>query len=123
LAKKPAFKPERTIGRDELAEILGVHPETIGRYDREGAPHTVRNRRNCYNEAEYKAWCDVNGKTLVQGRPIEGDSPDLEKARLRKENALAAKYEIQVARERGLLVPVDEVRAMGAVPSPPPATD
>ena len=34
----------------------------------------------------------------------------MERARLRKENALAAKYELQVQRERGELVPVEEVK-------------
>jgi hypothetical protein len=34
----------------------------------------------------------------------------LEKARLRKENALASKYELQVKRERAELIPVVEVK-------------
>lgn len=46
---------------------------------------------------------DAEGLTGERGRPTE-DSPDLEAARLRKENALASKYELQVERERGLVV-------------------
>jgi hypothetical protein len=39
-------------------------------------------------------------------------TPSLEAARLRKENALAEKYELQTARERGELVPIAQVRVM-----------
>jgi hypothetical protein len=63
------------------------------------------------NSAEVAAWKRENGITGEPGRPSDAtDSPDLEAARLRKENALAAKYELQVQRERGELVPVDEVK-------------
>lgn len=114
MAKKATEKQvKRTLGRDDLAAELDVHPETIGRYDREGAPHERKGRSNFYDAAEYRAWMAANGKTGKEGRPVEGDSPDLERARLRKENALAAKYELQVQRERGELVTVHEAKAMG----------
>lgn len=106
-----APKIERNLTRDELAAELDVHAETIGRYDREGAPHERRGRANRYNAPEFKAWMRTHGKTGKEGRPsATEDSPDLEAARLRKENALAAKYELQVQRERGELVPVEDVR-------------
>jgi phage terminase Nu1 subunit (DNA packaging protein) len=44
------------------------------------------------------------------GRPVSVNaSPDLDAARLRKENALAEKYELQVERERGELLVAERV--------------
>jgi hypothetical protein len=108
--KKAQSKPVRDTSRDDLSTELDVHSETIGRYDREGAPFEKRGRANWYNVPEYRAWMTANGYTGEKGRPIEGDSPDLEAARLRKENALAAKYELQVRRDKRELVPAIEVR-------------
>lgn len=106
--KTPKIARETTA--NELADELDVHRQTIVDYDREGAPREKRGRSYFYNAAEYLTWMRANGKTGKQGRPIEGDSPDLEAARLRKENALASKYELQVSRERAQLVPVEEVK-------------
>jgi hypothetical protein len=103
MAKRQSAKVQkitRNVKRDELAEELDLHSETVGRYDRMGAPYERRGRCNYYNVAEYRGWMQAN----------INDSPDLEKARLRKENALAAKYELQVQRERGELIPVTDVK-------------
>jgi phage terminase Nu1 subunit (DNA packaging protein) len=110
MARKKAPKIDRSVRRDELADILDVHQESVGRYDRMGAPFELRGRTHYYNEAEYRAWMDANKITGDEGRPHQADSPDLEKARLRKENALASKYELQVKRERAEVLPVDEVK-------------
>lgn len=111
MAKRKPKTSQRNLSRDELADEIDVHSETIGRYDREGAPHERRGRANFYSAPEYRAWMAEHGKTGEQGRPsFAEDSPDMEAARLRKENALAAKYELQVQRERGELVPVEEVK-------------
>lgn len=111
--KKQAPTTVRDVTRDDLATELEVHQDSIGRWDRQGAPHERRGRKYWYNVPEYQAWMRANNVTGKEGRPIEGDSPDLEAARLRKENALASKYELQVSRERRDLIPIDEVRTVG----------
>jgi phage terminase Nu1 subunit (DNA packaging protein) len=109
--------PVRDLTREELAVELDVHPESIGRYGRLGAPREMRGGRGgrggqyYYNAAEFIAWMKSRKLTGEKGRPSDTpDSPDLENARLRKENALASKYELQVQRERAELVPVTEVK-------------
>jgi phage terminase Nu1 subunit (DNA packaging protein) len=112
-AKKRAAKPakvERKLTREELAAELDVHQETIGRYDRDGAPHERRGRSNFYDPAEYHAWMRANSKSGEDGRPRAKSSPDLDAARLRKENALAAKYEMDVGERERALVPVADVK-------------
>lgn len=102
----------REIGAADAAEELGIQPETLRIYIRKGCPHR-RGRSNTIfvNVAEVQAWAKEHGHTGVPGRPWHlHDSPDMEAARLRKENALAAKYELQTARERGELVPVEAVQ-------------
>lgn len=110
MPQKPR-KIQRAITRDDLATELGVHPESVGRYVRMGAPHTKTSKGHLYDVAEFRGWMAENGLTGREGRPSETpDSPDLEKARLRKENALASKYELQVKRERAELVPIEDVK-------------
>jgi phage terminase Nu1 subunit (DNA packaging protein) len=81
-----------------------------------GAPHTKQSRPGQpvkTSAAAVMAWASEAGVDIhaSAGRPpLHEDSPDLEAARLRKENALAAKYELQVAKERTELVPVEEVK-------------
>lgn len=110
MARKSA-SIKRNLTRDELAAELDVHPETVGRYCRMGAPHDKTPHGHRYEVVEFRGWMAENNLSGREGRPTEiPDSPDLEKARLRKENALASKYELQVRRERGELVPLDDVR-------------
>lgn len=90
------------------ADELDLSEDTVRRDIRRGAPHERRKGKLYLNVPEYRAWREGKGFTGERGRPIEGDSPDLEKARLRKENALASKYELQVRRERGELSPNED---------------
>lgn len=106
--------PVRDAGVNDAADELDLSEDTVRRDVRRGAPHSRKGTRILFNVPEYRQWREEQGLTGERGRPIEGDSPDLEAARLRKENALASKYELQVARERGQLVASDEVRAVGA---------
>lgn len=95
----------------DAAAELGLSEDTVRRDVRRGAPHSRRKNKIVLNVAEYRQWRADQGLTGERGRPpIYADSPDIEAARLRKENALAAKYELQVQRERGELVPVEEVK-------------
>ena len=108
--KKPAV--ERTLSRDDLAGELDLHPDSIKRHHTRDnpPPHTRRGQKCLYNAGEYQAWMDAEGLTGERGAPGGGDSPDLDAARLRKENALANKYELQVAKETRELIPLAEVK-------------
>jgi hypothetical protein len=97
---------------DECGDVLELSTELIRDYMGRGCPHDKGGpgKPNRLDPGEVTAWMRSNKLTGKPGRPNEDDSPDLEKARLRKENALASKYELQVKREKGELVPVAEVQ-------------
>ena len=110
------MKRDQTV--TEAAEVLGCHEQTIRRRCNEAdkskrCPHTrLRNGQLRVNAEELAAWGRDNNCNWRPGRPADTpDSPDLEAARLRKENALASKYELQVQREKSVLVPAEDVRA------------
>lgn len=98
----------------QAAEELGCDEKTIRRHcgANPPAPHTrLKNRQIRVDAGELVIWGKANNINFRPGRPTENaDSPDLERARLRKENALAAKYELHVAKERRELVPMSEVK-------------
>lgn len=101
----------RDVKIPDAAEELDLSEDTVRRDIRRGAPHSRKGRAIVLNVPEYRQWRADKGLTGERGRPSQTpDSPDLEKARLRKENALAAKYELQVQRDRGELVPLEEVK-------------
>jgi phage terminase Nu1 subunit (DNA packaging protein) len=105
----------RKFSSQDVADALDVRIQTVHDWAKRGCPHTPGRGRNParYDLAEVASWMKDNKLTGRQGRPAESeDSPDLEKARLRKENALASKYELQVARERRTLVPTDEIKEL-----------
>src|SRR5687768_16017146 len=99
----PKITP-RTQTVDDIAAEHDVDPETVRRWIREGCPASGGGRGRAYmlDGAEVGVWMKANNVTgEIGARSHAPDSPDLERARLRKENALAAKYELQVKRERG----------------------
>jgi hypothetical protein len=102
--------PVRDSSINDAADELELSEDTVRRDIRRGCPHSRKGTKIVMNIPEYREWRAEQGLTGERGRPIEGDSPDLERARLRKENALASKYELQVKREKGELVPVAEVQ-------------
>ena len=94
----------------EAAGELSLHPETLREYVREGCPATKRGNSFYVSVPEVLVWMKANGRTGKQGVRPQDESPDLESVRIRKETALAEKYELQTARERGELVPVSQVQ-------------
>jgi hypothetical protein len=98
---------KRTIGIQDLADELGLSVETIRRDVKRGAPRSKAGSKLFFDVPEFRQWrVDHEGKG---GRPKRSNSPELDAAKLRKELALAEKYELQTARERGELMPAEEV--------------
>lgn len=85
------------------AEEFGVSPNSVRVWATDGCPHQKINKRLAFNLAAVADWRRSTGKN-AHSRSNTNASPDLESARLRKENALADKHELFVARERGLLI-------------------
>ena len=102
--------PKRDIPITDTAMELDLSEDTVRRDIKRGAPHSRHKGRIELNVPEYRAWRESKGLTGEPGRPVQGDSPTLEKVRIRKENALANKYELQVKREKGELVPLEEFK-------------
>ena len=86
----------------ELAEAFAVSKSAVKYWTQEGCPVCREGRRVYFDPAEVAAWRKSRGMDTQPGNGA--GSPDFDAARLRKENALADKYELQVARERGTLI-------------------
>lgn len=113
MAKSKPARSNRTQTVDDIADEHDVDAETVRRWVRKGCPARKQGagKPTLLDSAEVERWKRENGVTGKIGRPAHAeDSPDLEKARLRKENALAAKYELQVARDRAELLPSADIR-------------
>ncbi|HVX85289.1 MAG TPA: hypothetical protein VH253_10940 [Phycisphaerae bacterium] len=101
--------PELKLGRD-AAKALGLTARTLQSYVRRGCPHTPSPAGAMFDPADVRAWMEQSKLTGNPGRPAREESSELAAARLRKENALAAKYELAVAVERGELARIDDVK-------------
>jgi phage terminase Nu1 subunit (DNA packaging protein) len=74
-------------------------------------PHSRRARNKILlDTAEVLAWMRKHKLSGNAGRPAaETKDKDLAQARLRKENALASKYELHVAQARGELMDANDI--------------
>jgi hypothetical protein len=94
----------------EVGEIIDQNEKTVRRWVAEGCPHDRTEAGHILlDEAEVFAWCRANGKTFRRGRPKAATAGNVDSAKLRKENALATKYEIAVSRELRQLIPAAEI--------------
>jgi hypothetical protein len=104
---------KRTETAQEASEQLGIHEETLRKYCRLNKlqiPYTrLGNGQLRFNLPELVAWKLEKGVTFEDGGAGMPKSPTLDAAKLRKENALASRYELMVDREKGKLLPADEV--------------
>jgi phage terminase Nu1 subunit (DNA packaging protein) len=93
---------------------LDIHRDTLMSYCRrkkDPCPHS-RGARNkmLLDTAEVMVWMKQHNLTGNMGHPsAETKDKDLASARLRKENALASKYELHVAQARNELMDANEV--------------
>jgi hypothetical protein len=114
------FKPERhdpdsaarTQTVAQAAIELDIHERTIYRYIREGCPHNKHGRLTYVSCGEIQAWLKSLNRTGKQGNAGGGNS-DLLAARVRRETALAEKYEDERDERRKKLMPADEVKRIG----------
>ena len=60
----------RTLTRTQLAHALGVTPQTVGRWAKQGLPCSDDGRY--FDEAQARAWCALEGRRLPA--PSPGDS-------------------------------------------------
>ena len=95
------------VTRRSLAVALGVHPQTVTKWEREGLPIAERGRKgrpSLYCESDVRAW-------LAQREAAAKDleSLDLVAERARKEHWQAQLAEQQFQVRAGRLIPVDDV--------------
>lgn len=97
--------PVVLVTRRELAQRLGVHMQTICKWEREGMPIADRGRRGkstLYSEPDVQSWRRLRDQHSHQ-------APDFMLARARKELAQAIEAEQRVAIRAKTLLHVDEV--------------
>lgn len=97
--------PSRELTTDGLCEALDVAPRTLTGWRERGLPHDKKGKTCRYNLGEVATWMKANGLTgKVTG--------NIDKAHWdgRKIKALAERYELQLERERGSLIPLAEAR-------------
>lgn len=91
----------RRLTRVQLAECMGVHPDTITDYAKQGMPVIARGgrgRESSYDAVECLAWWRER-----QGK----NAKEAAQTRLYENNASLA--ELKIAREEGAMLPRDEV--------------
>ena len=91
--------------KDAAAE-LDIRLDQMRRYVVLGAPHEKRGNRYYCDPCAITAWMKAEGYTGDAGARIR--DPDLNAARLRKENAMANNWEIRNAELEGRLVDGDK---------------
>lgn len=88
----------------DIATLFDVTTRAVSKWVKEGLPYDAPKKKNQsakYNETEVAAWMKANKKTGKPGRPA---NEALNAAKLRKETAMAIKYEIENKVSMGLLV-------------------
>lgn len=98
------------IGIQELADQTEQGVNTIRDHVKKGCPCLKQRgtKPTLFNLELYENWRRERNLTGRRGRPPEVETTDLAAAKLRKENALADKYELQAEQARGRLIDMDE---------------
>lgn len=94
------------LSQRELAAALNVDERTILNYKKAGCPDEF----GLFDIVEVRKWMKANNLTGDRGAPTEMKT-DILKAKVRKENALAAKHEHALLLARKEVVFVSDVRA------------
>lgn len=113
-AKKKSVSPAPTtvdasdwkrVSRTQLAELLGVHPDTVSHFTRQGMP--VLQPGGHGKESVYDS---VDSLTWWRSRNAE-EQDALDAARTRAQTAQAERAELEIAIRRGEYIPVSEAIA------------
>ena len=86
------------VNRKELAELLGVHTNSITNFIERGMPHSAYKR---YNASECMQW--------YIAEKVGSNSRDLQEARKRLADAQERKVSLELAQMRGDLMDTDDV--------------
>lgn len=114
-AKTGPKKPRKyTVNSEALAEICGVHPNTVALWIKAGMPVSGRagtgGRSNTIDLGAAIQWRrQVDGHEFEERLAAVRSSPDMDKLRARKLEAEARIAEANAAAREGELVPADEV--------------
>jgi len=112
--RKDTEAAERKQTVASAASELDLNERTIYRYFREGCPHTKHGRLVYVNAGEIQSWLKSKNRTGKQGGSTTGGSADLLAIRIRRETALAEKYEDERDERRRKLVAASEIQSVGA---------
>lgn len=97
------------VNRQQLGESIGVSLPTIDAWVREGMPVVQRGGRGVAWEFDLAACVQWYGEK--QRRQAAGDAPtDIEEAKRRKVSAEAEMAELEVAKAKSLVAPIDEFK-------------
>lgn len=103
-----AFKGKgREVNREELAETFGVSLNTVSSWTRNGCPFEQRGRQGKpwrFNTRDVSEWLREQARTEATG---EGPLDETE-LKLRKLAAEASLNELELAKQRQLVAPIDE---------------
>jgi phage terminase Nu1 subunit (DNA packaging protein) len=102
----PSKRQTREVSQSEFAELVGLTTRQIRNLEREGLPHRADQNRKTYPVPAAVLWWHERGvkKALeqIQIQPID-------EARTRKLQLEAERAEIELAKERGRMIDVDDV--------------
>ncbi len=114
--KFPTVAETRTLSIAELCDILDLSVRTIRVYVGKGMPHTKGGPAGpaAFSAEECQAWIKANVAKpggRKKAAPTQPADNAMAAVKLRKETALAERYELMVGREKGDLVSQKEVQA------------
>ena len=97
----------QTVTRDQLAQLLGVHPDTVTKWEKDDLPKLSRGK---YPLSSCIQWHSIHEVKMATKRFKKGDMQlTKEEWELRKKAADALLAEITVAKERSQLIPIARI--------------
>lgn len=97
----------REVNKTEVADLFGVSLSTVDQWLRRGLPSERREKNVVFNTAQVTQWLEAQAGERAAGGTTQAGSID--EARIRKISADAALAELQLQRERGEVVAIEEV--------------
>lgn len=99
------------VNATELGEIMGVHRSTVVKWTREGCPFLQKSDKRRNQEWQFESSDVMRWREEVAVKNAVGDTEETteEELRRRKLAAETSISEIQAAKEKGLVVEIEEV--------------